>query len=301
MAENSEKTVSDYWSKMVKDKPTMLSWSDSPIVMQHINKCITGDIGKGWLQYAVEKYVKKNGVGVDNILSIGCGSGALERQCIGMNACVQMDAFDIAVGAISECKRIANEEKISNIEYSVKNIEIESIPLSKYNVVFASSSIHHIKNLEDSFKKIYDSLKPDGVFIMLEYIGPSQFQFPEKTITLINKILQLLPDKYKKTSSGNLKESYQKPTIEYMNKIDPSESIRSSDIIPSLSKYFNIIEKNDYGGTILHMLLQEIISNFNHDDVHDVALLDMLIFLETLLIKEKVLNSDFAFIVAKPK
>ena len=49
------------------------------------------------------------------------------------------------------------------------------------------------------------------------------------------------------------------------------------------------------------MLLQEIISNFNHDDIHDTTLLSMLIFLETLLIKEKVLDSDFTFIVAKPK
>ena len=84
-----------------------------------------------------------------------------------------------------------------------------------------------------------------------------------------------------------------------MNKNDPSEAIRSADIVSLLPQYFTIVEKKDYGGTILHMLLQYIISNFNPDNDKDNTILSLLILLEKILIREHVLNSDFAFIITK--
>jgi|SRR3989338_2714214 len=284
---------------MARNSVSMFNWSDSPLVLRHIHKCISNDENKGWFQYSCEKYLLNKG-GVEWGLSIGCGTGALERQCIEMKACNKMDAFDIAEGAIQEAKKSAELEKISEINYEVKNIEDIILPDKKYDVVFASSAIHHIKNLESTFEKIQNSLKPDGHFILLEFVGPSQFQFPDKVVSIINEILDILPLYYKKNAvTGKFKESYEKPSIEYMNKNDPSESIRSAEIIPLLSRYFTIIEKKDYGGTILHMLLQEIISNFNHDDFRDVAILKLLILLEGILIRNKVIDSDFSFIVAK--
>jgi hypothetical protein len=83
-----------------------------------------------------------------------------------------------------------------------------------------------------------------------------------------------------------------------MNASDPSEAIRSAEIIPLLSEYFTILEQKDYGGTILHMLLQNIIANFDHDNYKDKSILSLLILLENILIREKVIDSDFAFLAA---
>ncbi len=300
MTDEYEKKVSDYWSNMANQKPSMFNWSDSKLVLENINKLISGDANKGWLQYSCKKYLLKNGNGVDWGLSIGCGKGDLERQCLKMRACKKIDAIDIATGAIDEAKKIAEQQGISEIYYEAKNIEKTDLPKEKYDVVFSSSSIHHIKDLEGTFEKIQKSLKPNGLFILLEYVGPSQFQFSPKVVNIINEILNILPYHYKKSSkSEKFKESFDKSTVEYMNENDPSESIRSAEIIQTLSEYFTIIEKKDYGGTILHMLLQDILANFNHEDFRDIALLKILILLENILIREAVIPSDFAFIVAR--
>ena len=300
MTKDYEKLVSDHWSQMAKQQIGLFHWSDSSIVMQYINKCISDNPDVGWFQYACEKYILKGSKGVNSGLSIGCGSGALERHCRMINACQTIDAIDLAEGAIKEAKKLAQEQKITGINYKVQNIENISLPKEKYDVVFASSAIHHVKNLEALFEQVRSSLKPFGLFIMLEYVGPSQFQFTKKSCDLINELLNILPQEYRKLSSDptKTKNKFTKTTIEMMNISDPSEAIRSAEIIPLLSRYFTILEKKDYGGTILHMLLQDIMANFNHDDYKDQAVLKLLIFLENILIREKVIDSDFTFLVA---
>ncbi len=300
MVDKYEKLVSDHWSNKAK-KDALSHWTDSRIVIEHFNKCISGNAKVGWLQYVCEKYLIKGSSGIKYGLSIGCGSGSLERQCRKMGACETIDAIDIAGGAVEEAKKLAEEEKITGINYQVRNIEKISLPPNKYDVVFGSSAIHHIRNLERLFENVKASLKPNGLFIITEYVGPSQFQFSQKVIYIINEILQILPSSYKKLTSNpnETKESFARVSLDYMNTHDPSESIRSQEIVPILSKYFTIIERKDYGGTILHMLLHDIIENFNHDDEKDRTILKLFVLLETMLIREKVLESDFTFLVAK--
>jgi 2-polyprenyl-3-methyl-5-hydroxy-6-metoxy-1,4-benzoquinol methylase len=297
---NYEELVSDHWSIMAKKEPTLFHWTDSSIVMEHINKCVSGHSEIGWLQYACEKYLKHTS-GAKHCLSLGCGSGALERQVRRMGACETIDAVDIAKGAIEEAMRLAQEENITGINYRLENIENIRLPVNRYDAVFSSSAVHHIKNLEMLFEQVRAALKRDGFFIMAEYVGPSQSQFTDKVVDIINEILQTLPSTYKKLSSdpNRTKQFFVRVTREYTNANDPSEAVRSDEIIPILASYFKILERRDYGGAILHMLLQDIIANFDHDDERDRTILKLLIQLEATLIREKALASDFCFLVAQ--
>ncbi len=132
-------------------------------------------------------------------------------------------------------------------------------------------AMHHFSNLEHIFNELRKSLKPNGLFILNEFVGPSQFQWTEKQINITNELLEILPEKYKvDLTTGDLKERIYRPAIEFMNDYDPSEAIRSSDIVPLVAKYFKIEERIDYGGTILHLLLQNIVGNFNPSKEEDM-------------------------------
>ncbi len=301
MSASYDELVSDRWSKIAKKRPTPFDWSDSSIVMEYINKCISGDPKIPWLQYACDKYLLRKSPRAKHCLSLGCGSGALERYVRKVGACETIDAVDIAKGAIEEAKRLALEENVTGINYCLDNFENINLPANRYDIVFASSAIHHVRNLERLFEQVKAGLKMNGLFIMLEYVGPSQFQFSDKVVDIINQILHTLPSAYKKLTSdpNRTKELFVRTTREFMNANDPSEAARSDEIVPILSSYFKILERKDYGGTILHMLLQDIIANFNNDDEKDRTVLELLILLESLLIREKVLPSDFCFLVAK--
>ncbi len=49
------------------------------------------------------------------------------------------------------------------------------------------------------------------------------------------------------------------------------------------------------------MLLQDIVGNFNSEDIKDNTVLNLLIYFEEYLIKSKIICSDFTFMVLKKK
>jgi len=295
-----EQLVAHHWGKMAKEGPKLYSWTDSPLVLAHISRLISGDPDTGWVNYAHRKYLWNNGKGVERGLSIGCGAGIVERQLRTLGACRIIDAYDVAPAAIEEAKRLASAEGFDGINYQARNLEELDLPKCYYDVVFASSSIHHIKNLEGLFKQVKKGLKLGGMFIMLEYVGPSQFQFTPKAVQIINEILAILPPQFRARSSQSTeqKRDFRVSSIDHMNATDPSEAVRSAEILPLLRGWFSIIEKKDFGGTINHMLLQDIIHNFDNGTPEGEGMLALLLYLENLLIREKVIDSDFCFVVA---
>ena len=113
-------------------------------------------------------------------------------------------------------------------------------------------------------------------------------------------MLEILPERFKvDVRSGHLVGPIKRPSIESMNEVDPSEAIRSSDIISLVYKMFNVEERIDYGGTILHMLLAGIIANFNLAKEEDITILRLQKYIEDILIAENVISNDFTLIVAR--
>jgi hypothetical protein len=81
-----------------------------------------------------------------------------------------------------------------------------------------------------------------------------------------------------------------RPTPKQVAEVDPSEAIRSNEIIPLAMRNFRVMEHRPYGGTILHMLLHMTAGNFLTEEAR--PWLELLFELEDLLLPE--LGSDFA-------
>ena len=170
-------------------------------------------------------------------------------------------------------------------------------------MVFGIQSIHHITELEHVFAEVDKSLKPGGYFFLNEFIGPTQFQWTDYQLDCINAILKILPKKYRinKQDSSKIKDNVVRQTVKELESIDPSEAIRSAEILPLLNEFFTIKEKIDLGGTILHLLLQDIAGNFDYNNPDDIKMLEMLFIIEDTLMETGELQSDFAVIIAQKK
>jgi hypothetical protein len=88
-------------------------------------------------------------------------------------------------------------------------------------------------------------------------------------------------------------------SVEEMNRHDPTEAVHSEDIVPLVRKIFRMVEFNPIGGTILHMMLQDIIGNFQTGSDADECILRLICQLEWNLISSPQLGSDFAYFVAR--
>jgi SAM-dependent methyltransferase len=207
---------------------------------------------------------------------------------------------DIADGAIAQATKLANEAGLTSVFYSVADINTIEIPRDSYDVIFGVGSIHHTARLEHLFEQVANSLKPGGYFFLDEFVGPSHFQWTDAQIAAINVAGALLPDRYRMCvdKPAEPKPQVKRPSIAEMNAIDPSEAVRSSEIIDLLPKYFNVLETKGVGGSLLHLLLEHIAGNFDENDARDMEYLQRLFHVEDDLIAADTLRHDFAVIIA---
>lgn len=276
-----------------------LNWMESPLIAgPYINRQISGDPADNWMIWVKKALVpKKLGRG----LSLGCGEGCLERHATSLGICEAFDAFDISAQAIAIAQTKAAQEGFTNIHYEVQDVNKIQLSSEHYDIAFASSALHHIARLEHVLDDVHKALKPGCLFIANEFVGPSRFQWTAKQLQIINELLALLPPRYRADlrRPGHIKSRVDRPTVVQMLLSDPSEAVRSAEIIPLIRQRFEIVQQTDFGGTILHMLLSDIVGNFAPESEADVTIVRLLCYLEKTLIAEGVLPSDFTLIVAR--
>ena len=91
------------------------------------------------------------------------------------------------------------------------------------------------------------------------------------------------------------------PTPSSVVSVDPSEAIRSAEIVQIVEQHFDVVERKDWGGNILQFLLKDIAGNFASGGDEGQAFLKMLISIEETLLDSGEFDSDFAYIVASPR
>lgn len=234
-------------------------------------------------------------------VSIGCGFGALERDLSRRGIVRVVDAYDIAHGAITEARRLAEAEGLDGLRYHIANLEVLGLEPRSVDAVFAHSSVHHVEKLEALYATVWQALRPDGLFHLNEYIGPTRFQWTDEQLTLSNAFLDSLPDRLRRLPSGHPKPALVRPTIQEMIDADPSEAIRSAELVPLLRPYFNLLEFRPLGGTLCHIALGGIAQNFDPSSDEDESFLQALFRMEDTAMADGRIRSDFAVITAVPR
>ena len=209
---------------------------------------------------------------------------------------------DISEELIKKQMQLSDELGLNDIiEYKVMDLNINSIHGENvYDLIFSAGTIHHIERLEGLFSEINTALKKDGIFAMREYIGPNLLQFTDKQLEIANRILDVLPTDIKKMKNDSIKKIVQRNTIEDILDDDPSEAIRSQDIVNVAKDHLKILQYTPTGGTILHPLLHGITQNFEKG-VLEKTLLKLIIIFEKTLMEENIIPSDFIFLVGAKK
>jgi SAM-dependent methyltransferase len=297
---NRAERVSDFWGDE-KAEVRKHNWLEHPVARAFINFRVSGDPEVGVAEHWRRTYLPTP---VPLALSVGCGFGSFERDTLRMGLAQRFDAIDISSKAIEQAKAYAAEVGLEDrISYSAVDLERETLPENRYDAIFGVSSIHHVKDLEGLFRQCRQALKPGGLFFLEEYVGPSHFQIEPNTVRLINQVLGLLPERYKRSVylEGRPRDTYENPPLSWFDENDPSEAVRSAEIVPVLKRDFEIVEYRPYGGALLHMLLSGTAGNFDPTIDADVALLRILALTEVWLENAGTLRSDFAAIVAKPR
>ena len=299
---SSSQSIWDNSTEQYQRDDFKLYWELLPLVEKYQMECMTGDGDINYFDYSLN-YLKENISGVDlKCLFIGCleGNPGPEMSLMETGLFNSIDVMDIAEGLLKKQHDIASQKGLQGIKYIKQDFNDVALKINEYDLIWAIGTAHHVEKLEPFFDQINTSLSDNGIFVMREYIGPNRMQFTDIQLNIVNEIICVLPDKYKTNPEGFIKGTITKPDINELIKKDPSESIRSQDIISVMEKRLNILELAYTGGTILHPLLGDIATNFERDQDAE-TLLKLLILFEKTLVEKEVLQSDYVFCIANKR
>ncbi len=293
---NVGQTVADYWGSQEVSEASGIQWVEVPQIGRNVNQRATGNPHLGWIDHSAEflTHLPKP----RKAISLGCGFGFLERILREKDICQLIDGVDIAENATNSAQQIANESGLDGLHYWAEDLNTLTLPANTYDVVYAHASLHHVFALEHLFDEVRKTLKPGGIFISYEYVGPSQMQFPKAHLELADKFINLIPIQYRyQKRFKSVKEQAHRLKLSDMNRVDPSEAVRSQDILPLLANRFEFQYCRYFGGTLLMMIFNDIAGNFKEGDPITDPLIDIMIYLENMLIDTGVLSSYHAYIV----
>lgn len=163
-----------------------------PPTGQYIGELITGSANRELFEWTFEQYGVQTPVA--SFISICCGHGVIERALAHRGVFQQGTGIDLAPAAIAEARRLTEEEGLSDkLTFRVEDLNQFELPEATTDLVIAIGALHHLDNLEHVIRQIHRTLRPGGVLIASEYVGPNYQQLTPRQIELINAVIHLMP------------------------------------------------------------------------------------------------------------
>jgi SAM-dependent methyltransferase len=267
------------------------AWLDHPLIAKHYRSRGLLD-GLPWESWVAQRL----GRPVARSLDLGCGSGLKSLAVLNAGSTRETHGIDISEERIAEAERMRLESGIPG-EFRVADVNTATLPRDTYDLIFSSHSLHHFLELEHVMAQVHDALTPGGLFILEEFVGPTQFQWTDAQIDLVRTLMALLPEDLRRLRWNAVKPYEGRPTVADVVAASPFESIRSAEIVPLFRRFFHVLELRPLGGTLQHLLYNGIVHNFTLDRPDATAHVQAIIDIEDALIDARLLPSDFMLLV----
>ncbi|MEO8215667.1 MAG: class I SAM-dependent methyltransferase [Acidobacteriota bacterium] len=268
------------------------AWLDHPLVAAHYHRRSLID-GVPWMHWAAQRF---GGPGIAS-LDLGCGSGGCSRSLYSSGATSRVEGIDISPERIEYAERWRTENGVPG-QFRVADVNSCTLPPNSYDLIFSCQSFHHFVALEHIMAQVAVALTPRGLFVLDEFVGPTQFQWSEDQIHLVSGLLRTIPEKFRiYQSNGTLKTWEARPTPQEVEAVSPFEAIRSGDIAPLFARFFDVVMIRALGGTIQHLLFSGIMNNFGPGDGEAERHVRAVMAAEDVLVDRGGLPSDFALLI----
>ncbi len=269
------------------------AWLDHPSIRAHYQER-NGVEGLGWHRWLTNYFHGP----AHRSMELGCGSGTLNNDLFRIGAVLEVEGVDASPDRIREAEaRRAREGAPGG--FRVEDANRLTLEPGRYDLICSSHSFHHFVELEHVMAQVVDALTPRGLFILEEFVGPTQFQWSDAQIEKTKELTESIPERYRRHRWGAIKRYEGRPTVAEVVASSPFESIRSAEIVPLFERYFEILHRNDLGGTIQHLLYNGIVHNFAPGDPEAEAILRRVWETEDALIDSGRLPSDFQLLIGR--
>jgi SAM-dependent methyltransferase len=218
-------------------------------------------------------------------LSLGCGSGQTDREFLRLGICQRLHGIDASPDAIAEAHRNGHG---LDLTYQTTDLNQVALEPGAYDLVITQNCLHHVLELEHLADQIWRSLQPHGYLWIHDYIGESQFQFSDRRLDIANRILAVLPERYRRDRLRDRVLSKITPPRPGAL-ASPFEAIRSAEIVPVFTRWFDIEYRHEEGAFMGRICPRGMRANYTETE-DGPALFELLMLTESLLVEHGVLS-----------
>ena len=269
------------------------AWLDHPVIADHYRSRALIQ-GTRWEQWVPAELGSPAG----RSMELGCGSAGRSVMLFQEGWSRHIEGIDVSPDRVAEGER-RRQELGAPGGFVVADINTITLTPNSYDLIFSCHSFHHFQALEHVMAQAARALTPHGLFVLEEFVGPTQFQWTDSQIDVVRTLTGLLPDRYRRLRWGALKPYEGRPSRADVIAVSPFESIRSAEIVPLFSKYFDVVATRNLGGTLQHLLYNGIIHNFAAGDAEALGYLNAICGIEDQLIDSGLLPSDFQLLIGR--
>lgn len=125
-------------------------------------------------------------------LELGCGTGS--TALLHAPHVRHIEALDISAKMIEICREKAATQNVTNVTFSHSPIDGFEAPPASYDVVLALSILHLLADKETVIARVFEMLKPGGVFVTSTVCAGDSLKFRLVALLLpLGAVFGLLP------------------------------------------------------------------------------------------------------------
>jgi len=247
-----------------------------------------------------EWFPKYLGCPAEKSLDLGCGSGSRSLTLWKIGSSKNIEGTDVSKERVAEGER-RRQELGAPGSFWVSDMNSVQLTTNYDDLIFSCHSFHHFLNLEHIMEQVSQALTPNGLFVLEEFVVPTQFQWTDVQMKIAQELLSTLPPSLRTYRNGTIKKLGGRPTPADVIAASPFEAIRSAEILPLFQKFFEIVFIRKLGGPIQMLLYNDILHNFCLEDTVGLDNMKKIFETEDQMIDSGQLPSDFMLLIGKRK
>lgn len=280
----------EFWGKILSER----AQSEAALKDGEASKTL----GAARHQSSLYHVAREKGLTFERGLTLGCGAGRLERLLLQQKVCRSFHGVDISEQAIATARETAASDNLP-VTYEVADLNTLELPMGGFDLVVAQTSLHHVLFLERVAEQVWRSLRPGGYLWIHDFIGETQGQYDPKRLEIVNQLLAILPEKFRRnTVHQRLTTQMKRPEPGKLS--SPFESIRSGEIIPVFERWFTIEWKREFNAFV--QLVAPPGTRVAYLESEDTkALFELLMLVDQLCIDEGIVRPTGGQYFMRPK
>ncbi len=262
-----DEAVDAHWSNFYANQwEQILRWWQCDDIVRHVNEKVCGkrlsgqSVGLYELvrsRYADRRFLRG--------ISVGCGQGTKEFDLMEYLPVERFDLYELSQFAVESGSELAVGRGLGErVAFHYADAFAQNGLEETFDILMWNNALHHMPDVDKAIAWSRRVLKPGGLFIMDDFVGPTRMQFAEWVLDFNSKLRRQMPKRY----LTNPRNPYEQLPLDVppidpdaLYRHDPSECADSGRILHYLKVHFPEMEIIPTGGAAYHVGLNDVLHN----------------------------------------